>query len=61
MNKYLEILLGLVLLLVPIYTWIVDYAGFGTATLILLKGGLVWIFIGAGLMFLLIGLSDLKD
>ncbi|NPE26875.1 hypothetical protein HNV12_02640 [Methanococcoides sp. SA1] len=61
MNKYLEILLGLILLLAPIYTWIIDFAGFGTAALTLLKGGLVWIFIGAGLMFLLIGLSDLKE
>jgi len=61
MNKYLEILIGLILLLVPIYTWIVDYAAFGSAALTFLKGGLVWIFIGAGLMFLLIGISDLKD
>ncbi len=61
MNKYLEILIGLILLLVPIYMWIDNTAGFGTAAILFLKGGLVWIFIGIGAMFLIIGLSDLKD
>ncbi len=61
MNKYLEILIGLVLLLVPIYVWITNEFGFGTAALDVLKGGLIWLFIGIGAMFLIIGLSDLKD
>ena len=61
MNKYLEILIGLALLLIPIYTWITNWAGFGTAATLFLKGGLVWILLGIGAMFLIIGLSDLKD
>ncbi len=61
MNKYLEILIGLIALLVPIYMWITNTSGFGAAATSFLKGGLVWLFIGIGTMFLIIGLSDLKD
>jgi len=61
MNKYLEILIGLALLLIPIYTWITNWADFGIATTLFLKGGLVWLLLGIGTMFLIIGLSDLKD
>jgi len=61
MNKYLEILIGLVLLLAPIYMWIDNTTGFGTAALTFLKGGLIWALLGIGVMFLIMGLSDLKD
>ncbi|MDH3353088.1 MAG: hypothetical protein OEL87_01450 [Nanoarchaeota archaeon] len=61
MNKFVEILLGLVLLLVPIYAWIVDFAGFGTAAMIVFKGAIVWMVLLAGLVLLLVGLSSLKD
>lgn len=61
MNKYLEILIGLIFLLAPIYTWITNWNGFGDAALIFLKGGIIWAFLGIGAMFLIIGLSDLKD
>lgn len=61
MNKYLEILIGLILLLVPLYTWIIDWASFGTAALLFLKGGLIWLILGIGAIFLVMGLSDLKD
>ncbi|HDL02309.1 MAG TPA: hypothetical protein ENH20_00570 [Candidatus Pacearchaeota archaeon] len=61
MNKFLQILIGLILLLVPIYTWITNWADFGTAATLFLKGGLVWMFLLIGAMFLIIGLSDLKD
>jgi len=61
MNKFISILLGLVLLLAPIYAWIMDFSGFGTAALDFLKGGLVWFLILIGLVMLLSGLSDLKD
>ena len=61
MNKFATILIGLVLLLVPIYTWIVDYAGFGTAALTFLQGGIVWLLILIGAVSLVIGLSSLKD
>ncbi len=61
MNKFIGILIGLVFLIVPIYVWIMDYRGFGTAALTFLKGGLVWMFLLIGAVLLLIGLSNLKD
>jgi hypothetical protein len=61
MNKYIEIVLGLVFLLVPMFAWMIDFAGLGTAALTFLKGGIIWGLIGIGLIFLLIGFHDLKD
>jgi len=61
MNKFISILVGLVFLLAPIYGWIVDYAGFGTAALTFLKGGLVWFLMMVGAVLLLSGLSGLKE
>jgi hypothetical protein len=61
MNKILGLLVGLVLLLIPIYAWIVDFSGLGTAALIFLKGGLMWLLLGVGMISLLISLTKLKD
>ena len=61
MNKFIGILIGLVLLLAPIYAWIVDFAGFGEAALLFLKGGIVWLLLLVGIALLLIGLTSLKD
>ena len=61
MNKFITILIGLILLIVPIYAWIVNFADFGTAALIFLQGGIVWLLILIGAVFLMIGLSSLKD
>lgn len=61
MNKWLEILAGLILLIVPIYVWAMNCWGFGTAALEVLKGGIVWFVIMIGLLFLMLGISDLKD
>lgn len=61
MNKFIEILIGLILLILPIYVWIIDFAGFGESALIFLKGGLLWAFLLIGITFLLIGLSSLKE
>ena len=61
MNKFVEILVGLVLLIVPIYAWIVNFWGVGTAALEFFKGGLVWMLLMFGLLFLLLGISDLKE
>lgn len=60
MNKWLEILLGLILIVVAVYVWGINWIGFGTATLEFLKGGIVWLVILIGLLFLLLGISDLK-
>jgi len=63
MNKYLQILIGLVFLLAPIYEWIANYTklDLGTAALTFLKGGVIWMFLGIGLVFLIMGISELKD
>ncbi len=61
MNKFIGILAGLVFLIAPIYAWIIDFAGFGTAALMFLKGGLVWLSLGIGVVLLLIGIMGLKD
>lgn len=49
------------LLLAPIYAWIVDFAGFGTAALTFLKGGLVWVALLVGLVSLVVGFTSLKE
>jgi hypothetical protein len=61
MNKFVTILIGLILLIVPIYAWIVNFAGFGTAALTFLQGGIVWLLLLIGAVSLLVGLSSLKD
>lgn len=61
MNKYLSILVGLVLLLAPIYAWIVDFVGFGEAAKIFFMGGLVWLLILIGVVMLFSGISELKE
>ncbi len=61
MNKWLEILIGLILLVAPIYVWAINQWGFGTAALEFLKGGIIWFVIMVGLLFLLLGISNLKE
>jgi len=61
MNKLIGILIGLIFLIVPIYAWIVDFAGFGTAALTFLQGGVMWLLLMIGAVSLLIGLNSLKD
>lgn len=69
MNKWTEILLGLVLIVVSVLVW--AYSGnwaigavsfdFGTVAWEFLKGGVIWLVILVGLLFLLLGISDLKE
>jgi len=61
MNKWLEILIGLVLVIGAIVVAIINFWEMGQAALVFFKGGLVW-FVGIiGLLFLMLGISDLKD
>jgi len=60
MNKWLEILLGLVLVIIAVVAWYLDFWGMGVAALTFLKGGIVWLVILIGLLFLMLGISDLK-
>ncbi|HLD37334.1 MAG TPA: hypothetical protein VJA86_01980 [Candidatus Nanoarchaeia archaeon] len=66
MNKWLEILVGLVLLVGTIL--LVWYsAGWGSfwnfrhAAWEFLKGGLAWLVALIGILFLMLGISDLRD
>ena len=65
MNKWLEILVGLVLLIGAILVWAftegIGFWDFGTAAWEFVKGGLVWFVILIGLLFLMLGISDLKE
>lgn len=63
MNKWLKILIGLILVVVPIVVvWPGMYlSSWGVAALELLKGGIVWGVILAGLLFLMLGISELKE
>lgn len=69
MNKWLELLVGLVLIIAAIFVW--GYSAnwsllgisfdFGNAAWTFLKGGVIWTVIMVGLLFLLLGISDLKE
>jgi len=61
MNKFIGILIGLVLLLAPIYAWIVNFAEFGDAALLVLKGGIMWALLLIGAALVLVGLTSLKE
>ena len=66
MNKWLELLLGLILIVVPIYiafysaTWFGPAWDFWNAAGTFFKGGLFWFVIMIGALFVLLGISDLK-
>ncbi|MFH1358364.1 MAG: hypothetical protein ABIH37_00580 [archaeon] len=65
MNKWAEILLGLILIIVAVLVWAYSFEwgsfwDFGTAAWEFLKGAVIWIVILLGLLFLMLGISDLK-
>jgi len=59
MNKWIEILLGLIFIIVPIVAAL-QYASWGAAVITVLKGGVIIGVVMIGLLFLLLGISDLK-
>jgi len=71
MNKWLELLLGLILLIGAILVgWLshaYDWTLFGksldflNAAWILLKGGIFWLVILVGLILIILGISEMKD
>ncbi len=71
MNKWLEILAGLILIIGMIliayyssaYSWMVagKSLNFWHAGWEFLKGGIFWFVIMIGLLFLMLGISDLKE
>jgi hypothetical protein len=63
MNKWLELFIGLVLLVGAIALVFpgMPLASWGKDALVLLKGGLTWIVVIAGLILIILGISELKD
>lgn len=66
MNKWMEILLGLIFLNGAIFVWYTSaqwgaFWDFGTAAWEFFKGGLVWFVILIGFILIMLGISDLKD
>ena len=66
MNKWTEILLGLILLNGAILVWSLsggwgDFWNFGRPAWEFLKGGFIWLVILIGFIFIMLGISDLKE
>lgn len=61
MNKWLELIIGVVFLIAAIVAWAYNFAGLGSAALDFLKGGLMWVVIILGVVFIVLGISDLKE
>lgn len=71
MNKWIELCLGLILLVGAIlvawassaYAWTIFGRDFNLlhAAWILLKGGVFWMVIGIALLLILLGINDLRD
>jgi len=69
MNKWIEILLGLILINGTILLAYVSQEWMGinisfefwNAAWVFLKGGVVWFLILIGLLFIMLGISDLKN
>lgn len=60
MNKWLELLFGLILVIVPIFLSVVVWPTWWTNALSVLLGGVFWFIVGLGALFILLGISDLK-
>ena len=67
MNKWLELIVGLVLIVGVIYVAFYSAEWFGAgwnfwqAAGTVFKGGLFWLILGIGIIFVLLGISDLKE
>jgi len=63
MNKWFKILIGLILLIIPLYLVLPTspLESWGIATLELLKGGITIIILLAGIILIILGISDLRN
>jgi len=61
MNKWLQILIGLILLAGGVFVWGMNYFSFGTAALNLLKGGIMWVVLFVGLVLVILGINNLRE
>ena len=61
MNKWIELLVGLILVIVPIVLALLVWPTWWTSALEFLVGGIFWFLVGMGLLFILLGISDIKE
>lgn len=61
MKKYLEILLGIVLIVAVVWVNYRNYFGVWLATKTVIKGGIVCMVALIGLLLALLGISELKE
>lgn len=67
MNKWSELLAGVLLIIIPIViafysrVWFGDAWNFWSAAGTFFKGGLFWFVVMIGVLFVLLGISDLKE
>ncbi len=62
MNKWSEILVGLIFVIIVILMVAYHYPNsWYLSAIALLKGGILWGLLGIGLILLLLGISELKD
>jgi len=67
MNKWTELLFGLILVIGAIVVawfspfWWGEFWNFRSAAWTVLKGGIFWFIVGIGTLFILLGISDLKN
>ena len=60
MNKWIELLLGIILIAAPIMVALA-YTSWGSAALTFLMGGLVVLVFLIGIMFVMLGISDFSN
>jgi hypothetical protein len=60
MNKWLELLVGLILVIVPFVLATIVWPSWWNASLVVLQGTIFWALVGLGALFILLGISDLK-
>lgn len=61
MNKWLELILGLILVIVPVGLWGLNIWHMGDAAAVFLKGGIIWAILLVGFLLILLGINEIKD
>ena len=60
MNKWIELILGIILIIAPLYVALY-WGAWGAATLQFIMGGIIVGVILIGILLLILGISDLKS
>lgn len=60
MNKWIELIVGIILIIVPIVC-AVNFVNWGKAALHFLMGGVIVVAVIVGIIFLILGITELKE